>query len=109
MQTNRFKKHVSWAVMIGAVICLWLLFIQLQKQKGQDKSGKGVRSAPVEVASIQRGPISLRRTFNGTLEAQAEFAVAPKVGGRVERLPVNLSDTVENGQIVAELDNDEYV
>ncbi|MCJ7600525.1 MAG: efflux RND transporter periplasmic adaptor subunit, partial [Desulfobulbaceae bacterium] len=44
-----------------------------------------------------------------TLEAKAEFEVAPKVGGRVERLTVNLADTVENGQIVAELDNDEYV
>ena len=107
--TNRFKKHASWAVMIGAVICLWLLFTQLQKQEGQDKSDKGVQPAPVEVASIQRGQISLRRTFNGSLEAQAEFVVAPKVGGRVERMPVNLADTVENGQIVAELDNDEYV
>jgi multidrug efflux pump subunit AcrA (membrane-fusion protein) len=94
--TNRFKKHASWAVMIGAVICLWLLFTQLQKQEGQDKSDKGVQSAPVEVASIQRGQISLRRTFNGSLEAQAEFVVAPKVGGRVERMPVNLADTVEN-------------
>lgn len=109
MQTNRLKKHVFLAVMIGAVICLWLLFTMLQKQEGQDKSDKGVQSAPVEVALIKRGQISLRRTFNGTLEAQAEFVVAPKVGGRVERMPVNLADTVENGQIVAELDNDEYV
>jgi len=35
--------------------------------------------------------------------------VAPKVSGRVERLFVNLSDTVKRGQAVAELDNDEYV
>jgi RND family efflux transporter MFP subunit len=51
----------------------------------------------------------LVRTFNGTLEAQAEFMVAPKVGGRIERLAVNLADLVERGQVVAELDNDEYV
>ena len=109
MQANRFKKYVFLAIMVGAVICLWILLNQFLKQKGSDKGDKEVRAAPVEVTSIQRGPISLRRTFNGTLEAKAEFEVAPKVGGRVERLTVNLADTVENGQIVAELDNDEYV
>jgi len=109
VQANRFKKYVFLAIMVGAVICLWFLLNQFQKQKGSDKGDKEVRAAPVEVTSIQRGPISLRRTFNGTLEAKAEFMVAPKVAGRVERLTVNLADTVENGQIVAELDNDEYV
>jgi len=63
----------------------------------------------VEVGQVQRGPIELRRTYSGTLEARAEFVVAPKVSGRVERLTVNLADTVKRGQIVAELDNDEYV
>ena len=39
----------------------------------------------------------------------AEFVVAPKVSGRVERMIVNIADTVKRGQVVAELDNDEYV
>jgi RND family efflux transporter MFP subunit len=61
------------------------------------------------VTEITHGPITLRRTFNGTLEARAEFMVAPKVGGRIEKLAVNLADTVTRGQVVAELDNDEFV
>jgi RND family efflux transporter MFP subunit len=64
---------------------------------------------PVEVAQIQRGPIALQRTFSGELEALAEFVVAPKVSGRVERVIVNIADSVKRGQVVAELDNDEYV
>jgi RND family efflux transporter MFP subunit len=64
---------------------------------------------PVEVALIQRGPITLQRTFSGELEALAEFVVAPKVSGRVERMMVHIADTVQRGQVVAELDNDEYV
>ena len=64
---------------------------------------------PVEVVQIQRGPIALQRTFSGELEALAEFVVAPKVSGRVERVIVNIADTVTRGQIVAELDNEEYV
>ncbi|MBU0485416.1 MAG: efflux RND transporter periplasmic adaptor subunit [Proteobacteria bacterium] len=95
--------------MIGAAGCLWLLYSILQKQGPQGETAKQGKSAPVEVTSIQRGPISLQRTFNGSLEARAEFVVAPKVGGRIVSLTVNLADPVENNQVVAELDNDEYV
>jgi RND family efflux transporter MFP subunit len=73
------------------------------------KGGETLQAAPVQVAEIQYGPISLRRTFSGELEALAEFVVAPKVSGRVERVLVNIADTVHRGQVVAELDNDEYV
>ena len=73
------------------------------------KRGKVSRPAPVEVAQIQRGPIVLRRIFNGDLEAVAEFVVAPKVSGRVERVLVNIADTVKRGRLVAELDNALYV
>jgi len=71
--------------------------------------GGGVRPAPVEVMPIERGSIELRRTFSGALEPRAEFVVAPKISGRVERLTVNISDPVKRGQLVAELDSDEYV
>ncbi|KJS33615.1 MAG: RND transporter [Desulfatitalea sp. BRH_c12] len=66
-------------------------------------------SVPVEVAPIERGEIELRRTFSGTVEAAAKFVVAPKVDGRIVRLAVDLSDDVLRGQVVAELDNAEYV
>jgi RND family efflux transporter MFP subunit len=69
----------------------------------------GDQAIPVEVAAIERGPIERRRTFTGTLEAHAEFVVAPKVGGRIEQVDVDLGDTVTRGQVVAKLDNAEFV
>jgi RND family efflux transporter MFP subunit len=104
------RKTVFLSILL--IFAAWIglvLFRQLQDEGVSGKTGKAQRSAPVEVAPIQRGPIELRRTFSGTLEARAEFVVAPKVSGRVERLAVNLADTVTRGQVVAELDNDEYV
>jgi RND family efflux transporter MFP subunit len=53
--------------------------------------------------------MAARRVFSGALEAPAQLVVAPKIGGRVERLTVNLADGVSRGQVVAELDNAEYV
>jgi RND family efflux transporter MFP subunit len=64
---------------------------------------------PVEAAEILNGPITLRRTFSGTLEAYTEFIVAPKISGRIERLLVHIADTISKGMVVAELDSDEYI
>ena len=95
---------------IGAAAGLgWIIFGQFQDRGDLRKSGKALRPVPVEAAQIQHGPIALQRTFNGELEALTEFVVAPKVSGRVERVLVNIADRVKRGQVVAELDNDEYV
>lgn len=63
---------------------------------------------PVEVVAVEVGPIERARTFSGTLESPTEFVVAPKVGGRVVRLAVDLADDVMRGQAVAWLDSDEW-
>jgi RND family efflux transporter MFP subunit len=96
-------------LLIGAAVLGWIIFSQLQDQAVSSKSDKTFRPVPVEVAQIQHGPIALERSFSGELEALAEFVVAPKVSGRVENVFVNIADTVKRGQVVAELDNDEYV
>ncbi|MDY6971650.1 MAG: efflux RND transporter periplasmic adaptor subunit [Thermodesulfobacteriota bacterium] len=98
------------SILIGAAMALgWVFFGQFQDRPGSDRSDGDVRPVPVKVARIQRGSIALRRTFSGDLEALAAFVVAPKVSGRVLRMIVNITDTVNRGQVVAELDNDEYV
>ena len=97
-------------ILIGAALGLgWVIFGRLQGGADSDKGDNALRPVPVEVAEVQRGPIALQRTFSGELEARSEFVVAPKVSGRVERVIVNIADTVKRGQVVAELDNDEYV
>lgn len=104
-------KMVAWTVILLGVIAGagWLFFSPFQDQPGQGKGDRAQQPVPVEVARIEHGPIALKRSFSGELEALAEFVVAPKVSGRVERVLVNIADTVRRGQVVATLDNDEYV
>jgi len=110
MKSGGLKIFILTFLLIGAAAGLgWVIFVQFQEQAGSSKSRKALRPVPVEVAQIQRGPIALQRTFSGELEALAEFVVGPKVSGRVERVLVNIADRVKRGQVVAELDNDEYV
>ncbi len=110
MKSGGLKIFIPTVILLGAAAGLgWAIFNQLQQQTRPGKRSKVSRPAPVEVARIQRGPIVLRRIFNGELEALAEFVVAPKISGRVERVFVNIADTVTRGRVVAELDNAEYV
>jgi RND family efflux transporter MFP subunit len=92
------------AVLLGlGALVTWRLSVQF-----------GTRAAPgrghpvaIEVAPIERGAIEQRRSFTGTLDARGRFVVAANVGGRVERLFVDLADPVRQGQVVAELDDAE--
>jgi len=102
------KRSLLFMLLAGGAVIGWLLYTAWQDRKDAG-DGRASRPAPVEVAPIERGPIALERTFSGELEALAEFVVAPKVAGRVERVLVNIADIVRRGQVVAELDNDEYV
>ena len=104
MQSGSPKLVILGVFLIGAVGLGWLLVGQFQTRSGLIESAKTLRPVPVEVAPIQRGPIARQRTFSGELEALAEFVVAPKVSGRVERVLVNIADRVKRGQVVAELE-----
>ena len=85
---------------------LWLYTSLNEALQRQDKDA--ARAIPVEVAEVRRGPMQMQRTFSGTLEARAQFVVAPKISGRVKKLYVDLADLVTRGQVVAELDDEVY-
>lgn len=61
----------------------------------------------VEAAPVDTGSVADVRTFTGTLEAGDAFTVAPKIGAQIERIHVDIGDRVEQGQVVAELDDDD--
>lgn len=95
---------LATTLIAGGVALRVLVFTDAQP--GSADAGGPV---PVEVAAVEHGPIERRREFAGSLEASAEFIVAPKVAGRVVRVAVDLADTVSRGQVVAELDDEELL
>ena len=99
-----------WLIILAAAGGLgWSIYGRLQEDTSSGPRRGGPKAAPVKVAPIERGAIELRRTFSGALESPSRFVVAPKVAGRIRRLEVDLADSVERGQVVAELDDEEYV
>ena len=57
----------------------------------------------VELIPVRHGAFSLRRSYTGTLEPAASFVAAPRVGGRIASIDVDLGDAVVRGQVVARI------
>lgn len=94
----------------AAALAGWLIFQRLSETDPKsNRQGKAAMPVPVEVALVEQGSIERERFFSGTLQAQNEIVLSPKVSGRIERLEVDVADIVTRGEIVARLDNDEYV
>lgn len=85
----------------------WVLRTTWQQEAPPAPGGGAAGPVAVEVALVERGPIEQRLELTGTLEATARIDVAAKVGGRLERITVDLGDAVERGQVVAQLDDAE--
>lgn len=63
----------------------------------------------VDVAPVRQAVMLDTGMFTGSLYARSQFVAAAKVSGRLKKLYVNMADTVENGQLIAVLDDEEYI
>jgi RND family efflux transporter MFP subunit len=104
------RRYVIAAVFIavaGAII-----FRQLfQQGPGRADGSPRTLSAPVavEVAPVGKQTIREIGVYTGTLLPESQFTVAPKVSGRLEKMLVDIGDEVRQGQLIALLDDDEFV
>jgi RND family efflux transporter MFP subunit len=63
----------------------------------------------VEVGPIKKGDLSAHLTVVGNLIADQTVDVAPKTGGRLERVTVQLGDRVRRNQVLAKIEDREIV
>jgi len=102
------KKILPFLIVI---LLLGLIGWQIQKKLSAKKGFRAGRKAvpvAVDVAPVKRTSIRNIGVFTGSLVARSRFIVAPKISGRLEKLYANIGDLVQNGQVIAVLDDDEY-
>lgn len=66
------------------------------------------RAAPVEVALVETGDISLILNYSGSLEPVDELDIVPGAAGRIEQLLIEEGDTVQAGDLIAIIESDTY-
>jgi RND family efflux transporter MFP subunit len=102
-----FLKVLIVISIILAIIFFWKVGKTIIKSS--DLRGFRQPAVAVEISPIETGVIRDVGQFSGTLIPKSQFVVAPKVSGKLKKLYVNIGDRVYRGQIVAQLDDEEYL
>jgi RND family efflux transporter MFP subunit len=100
----RERKHGQWLLWVAVALLFTGCASQQSASKASASSPGKAASTRVRVTPVTAGSISRTVEVNGTLAAQDEVAVAFKVTGRIESMPVDLGDLVKQGQVIATLD-----
>ena len=98
-------------VLIGLAIVGGIVWQVAQQMTSANRGGPrrwGKAATAVEIQPVQKKEIKDFGHFTGTLLPKSKFIVAPKVGGRLEKVFVNIGDRIRNDQVIAEIENDEY-
>jgi HlyD family secretion protein len=90
-----------WIIIIIIIIILAAVAAILPKRTA---NGKSVNGSEYTMAAIERGEIITAITSTGTLEPVSTVDVGTQVSGIIDKLYVDYNDTVEKGQLIAELD-----
>jgi RND family efflux transporter MFP subunit len=77
---------------------------------GSNNSANSRQRGPVavNVADVRRTTLRDTLVFTGSLESRSRIVVATKVAGRLERLSVRVGRPVASGQLLAEVESEEY-
>ncbi|MBM3296304.1 MAG: efflux RND transporter periplasmic adaptor subunit [Candidatus Aminicenantes bacterium] len=108
---QKFLTKKNLALAAGVLVLGYVVVRILLAVLGSGGSaGRGPRgfAVAVEVAPVETGSLRDVGQFAGTLVPKSEITVAPKISGRLNRLLVDIGDTVGRGQLVAVLEDEEY-
>ena len=102
------KAFVLAIIMVAAAVIGWQI---LQRPLLSPDKPAVLQNPPVavEVTPVARATIREKGTYTGTLLPDSRFDIAPKIAGKLEKLFVDIGDNVSHGQMIAVIDDDEYV
>ena len=87
----------------------WQVYERLASSGRPDGRPRGAIPVAVEIAPVQKMTLNDVGSFTGSLEPKSQFIVAPKIAGRLEKLFVKIGDPVKKDQLIAVLENDEFL
>ncbi|MBQ2592235.1 MAG: efflux RND transporter periplasmic adaptor subunit, partial [Candidatus Riflebacteria bacterium] len=106
-------KKLMFVFIIGAAL-VWFGMDYYKKNNTSDKKAGGRGASrqvvvAVETGSVTKGDMNDEGIFTGSIQPKSKFQVAPKTSGRIKKVNFDIGDTIKNGDIVAELDDEEFI
>lgn len=87
----------------------WQIYLRIPDPNKPTTRQRRAISVPVEAKPIHKTIVRDLGLFTGTLHPRSQFIVAPKISGRLEKLLVEIGDHVKRDQLIAVLEDDEYI
>jgi membrane fusion protein, multidrug efflux system len=81
---------------------------QASTRQGQGRPGANLPARKVKTVAVAETPFGETVTANGTLAAYDQTTVSVKVPGRVRTMTVDLGTVVNKGQVIAQLEPQDY-
>jgi len=88
-----------------AVSCLLVAALAACKQESADKGGEPIR--PVKTLTVTEGAETRTMLYSGSVRARVETALGFRVPGKITERLVNVGEKVENGRVLARLDQND--
>ncbi len=107
---QKFRTYRKWLVLVmlasfGAV-ALYQVWGSAQKKSDTQRRGRGEIS--VQVSPVTRKDLTYSLSATGDIVPLWQVDLFPKVSGYLERIHVNLGDSVPQGRVIAQIDQTEF-
>lgn len=93
-------------LLLLVLIAVVLSGCQSQQDESEQSEEEEVATIPVEAEALQLGSIAAFYSATGTLEADREARVVPRLAGQIVSIEVEEGDFVQRGQVLARVDAD---
>jgi RND family efflux transporter MFP subunit len=103
------KKAAIFVILLVLGLFGWQIYGRLGSPDKPARRQRGAIPVAVEIAPIQEMTLKDIGFFTGSLYPKSQFIVAPKIAGRLEKLFVKIGDPVKKDQLIAVLENEEFV
>lgn len=95
------SKRMKWSLAGGAVLVVVLIAVAVGSKRGP-------KAVDVRVDAVQARDLVASVTASGQIQPRTKVAVSAEVQGRIVRLPVKEGDLVKVGQLVVQLDPQQF-
>jgi multidrug resistance efflux pump len=105
------RKKLRWVILIALIavggLILYRGWASNQKRSASQRLGRG--EIPVQISTVVHQNLRYSLVANGDIAPLMQVDLYPKVSGYLEKISVQIGDSVRQGQVIAQIDRGEFV
>lgn len=110
LNDNNYKKMRKGLIAkSAAMIAIALLIAGCGGDRKKSKGEPEVKKVLVRTAPATTGTVKVQEEFTGTIEAYKVNKISPSIAGRIDDILVDVGDRVRKGQLLVEMDKNQYL